>query len=123
MVFPIAPADLTMLAGDAATLLAAVGPAAEGVFVEEGVRLSGSASGGPFALATSARSEVLQEFEGGPGQIAVLPGADLRLPPDASDADRRRKLAEWIASKQNPLFARTIVNRAAYTELMKDWGR
>ena len=27
--------------------------------------------GGPFALATSARSNVLQEFEGGPGQIAL----------------------------------------------------
>jgi hypothetical protein len=46
-----------------------------------------------------------------PAGIAVLPGADLRLPPDASDADRRRKLAEWIASEQNPLLARTIVNR------------
>jgi lipoprotein-anchoring transpeptidase ErfK/SrfK len=40
-------------------------------FVEEAVRLAASASGGPFALATSARSEVLQEFEGGPGQIAL----------------------------------------------------
>ena len=28
-------------------------------------------AGGPFALATSARSNVLQEFEGGPGQIAL----------------------------------------------------
>ncbi|HEX5104183.1 MAG TPA: DUF1553 domain-containing protein, partial [Pirellulaceae bacterium] len=46
-----------------------------------------------------------------PAGIAVLPGADLGLPPDASDADRRRKLAEWIASEKNPLFARTIVNR------------
>ena len=27
--------------------------------------------GGPFALALSARSNVLQEFEGGPGQIAL----------------------------------------------------
>lgn len=39
-------------------------------FVEEGLALGGSA-GGPFALATSARSDVLQEFEGGPGQIAL----------------------------------------------------
>jgi hypothetical protein len=30
---------------------------------------------------------------------------------DASDAERRKKLAEWIASEHNPLFARTIVNR------------
>jgi lipoprotein-anchoring transpeptidase ErfK/SrfK len=40
-------------------------------FVEEAVRLSSTASGGPYALATSARSTVLQEFEGGPGQIAL----------------------------------------------------
>jgi L,D-transpeptidase catalytic domain len=40
-------------------------------FVEEGVSLSRAAHGGPFALATSARSAVLQEFEGGPGQIAL----------------------------------------------------
>ncbi len=36
---------------------------------------------------------------------------DFSLAPDAADADRRRKLVEWIASPQNPLFARTIVNR------------
>jgi lipoprotein-anchoring transpeptidase ErfK/SrfK len=40
-------------------------------FVEESVRVPGSQPGGPFALATSARSNVLQEFEGGPGQIAI----------------------------------------------------
>ena len=30
-----------------------------------------SEPGGPYALALSARSNVLQEFEGGPGQIAI----------------------------------------------------
>lgn len=49
-------------------------------FVEEAVALSARDAGGPFALATSARSQVLQEFDGGPGQIALhgtdnLPGA------------------------------------------------
>ncbi len=39
-------------------------------FVEEVLAIPGQA-GGPFALATSARSDVLQEFEGGPGQIAI----------------------------------------------------
>jgi lipoprotein-anchoring transpeptidase ErfK/SrfK len=39
-------------------------------FIEEGVALP-SHTGGPFALATSARSNVLQQFEGGPGQIAL----------------------------------------------------
>jgi lipoprotein-anchoring transpeptidase ErfK/SrfK len=42
-----------------------------GFFVEEGLRLSSSASGAPFALATSARSDALREFDGGPGQIAL----------------------------------------------------
>ncbi len=36
---------------------------------------------------------------------------DFALTADAPDAERRKKLAEWIASKENPLFARTIVNR------------
>jgi lipoprotein-anchoring transpeptidase ErfK/SrfK len=46
-------------------------------FVEEAVALSAAASGGPFALATSARSNVLQEFAGGPGQIALHGTANL----------------------------------------------
>ncbi len=33
--------------------------------------LSAGHSGAPYALALSARSRVLQEFEGGPGQIAL----------------------------------------------------
>lgn len=40
-------------------------------FIEETVALSGGAPGAPYALALSARSSVLQEFEGGPGQIAI----------------------------------------------------
>lgn len=41
-------------------------------FVEEAVALDSSRdSGGPFALAASARSNVLQQFGGGPGQIAL----------------------------------------------------
>jgi lipoprotein-anchoring transpeptidase ErfK/SrfK len=35
------------------------------------VRLSPEDVGAPFALALSARSDVLQEFAGGPGQIAL----------------------------------------------------
>jgi len=33
--------------------------------------MPGGVAGGPYALALSARSNVLQRFEGGPGQIAV----------------------------------------------------
>lgn len=40
-------------------------------FVEETVALRSGDPGAPFALALSARSYVLQEFAGGPGQIAL----------------------------------------------------
>lgn len=40
-------------------------------FIEEALALSSRDAGGPFALATSARSHVLHQFEGGPGQIAL----------------------------------------------------
>jgi lipoprotein-anchoring transpeptidase ErfK/SrfK len=40
-------------------------------FVEETLALKASDVGAPFALALSARSNVLQDFEGGPGQIAL----------------------------------------------------
>jgi lipoprotein-anchoring transpeptidase ErfK/SrfK len=39
-------------------------------FVEEAVRMLAGSAGAPFALALSARSTVLQEFAGGPGQVA-----------------------------------------------------
>jgi hypothetical protein len=40
-------------------------------FVEEAIQLRATDTGAPFALALSARSTVLQEFNGGPGQIAL----------------------------------------------------
>ena len=40
-------------------------------FVEESVQLRAKDVGAPFALALSARSKVLQEYAGGPGQIAL----------------------------------------------------
>lgn len=40
-------------------------------FVEEVIQLRAGDVGAPFALALSARSNVFQEFEGGPGQIAL----------------------------------------------------
>jgi hypothetical protein len=45
-------------------------PAGE-FFVEESIALRSYDVGAPFALALSARSAVLQEFDGGPGQIAL----------------------------------------------------
>jgi lipoprotein-anchoring transpeptidase ErfK/SrfK len=47
-------------------------PTPHGVFfVEEVIQLRATATGAPFALALSARSNVLQEFAGGPGQIGL----------------------------------------------------
>jgi lipoprotein-anchoring transpeptidase ErfK/SrfK len=40
-------------------------------FVEEAVQLQADDVGAPFALALSARSDVFQEFDGGPGEIAM----------------------------------------------------
>ncbi len=40
-------------------------------FVEETVTLNPQEVGAPYALALSARSNVLQEYDGGPGQIAL----------------------------------------------------
>jgi lipoprotein-anchoring transpeptidase ErfK/SrfK len=40
-------------------------------FVQEVLQITPAHPGGPYALALSARSSVFQEFEGGPGQIAI----------------------------------------------------
>jgi lipoprotein-anchoring transpeptidase ErfK/SrfK len=40
-------------------------------FVEEDIQLQPGDVGAPYALALSARSNILQEFDGGPGQIAL----------------------------------------------------
>jgi Protein of unknown function (DUF1553)/Protein of unknown function (DUF1549)/Planctomycete cytochrome C len=47
------------------------------------------------------------------GGVAALgaAGADFGLRPDAPEAERRRRLAAWISSPRNPLFARVVVNR------------
>ncbi len=48
-----------------------------------------------------------------PGGVAAVRGVDpgFDLPVDAGDAERRRRLADWISSERNPLLARVIVNR------------
>ncbi|MCA9137311.1 MAG: PSD1 domain-containing protein [Planctomycetales bacterium] len=48
-----------------------------------------------------------------PGGVASIKGVDgeFGLDESASDADRRQSLANWITDRQNPLFARVIVNR------------
>ena len=48
-----------------------------------------------------------------PGGIAALSGveSDFGLAQDSSDQERRTRLAQWMTSEKNPLFARVIVNR------------
>jgi hypothetical protein len=48
-----------------------------------------------------------------PGGVQAVTGdsADFQIPPDASDRERRLKLADWITRSASPLFTRVIVNR------------
>jgi hypothetical protein len=48
-----------------------------------------------------------------PGGLSGLRtvSAEFQLEPTSAEGERRRKLAGWIARDDNPLFARTIVNR------------
>lgn len=72
-------------------------------FVEEALALSGHDAGGPFALATSARSHVLREFEGGPGQIAVHGTANLSGAPGSAVSHGcirlRARAITWMARR------------------------
>lgn len=83
-------------------------------FVEETVALTSRYVGGPYALALSARSYVLQEFAGGPGQIAVhgvwnVGGA---MGTAASHGCVRLDTASitWIGQRIGPGVPVTIVN-------------
>jgi lipoprotein-anchoring transpeptidase ErfK/SrfK len=82
-------------------------------FVEESISLGPDAVGAPFALALSARSNVLQDFEGGPGQIALhglenvggVPGTAVshgcvRLP---------NAMMRWLAGRIGPGVPVTIL--------------
>ncbi|HEX2161355.1 MAG TPA: L,D-transpeptidase [Thermoleophilaceae bacterium] len=72
-------------------------------FVEEGVRLAPWHAGGPYALATSARSNVLQEFAGGPGQIALHGTAGLAGTPGSAASHGCIRLSTgaitWLARR------------------------
>ncbi len=53
-----------------------------------------------------------QGEEVGPGYPTALGGGDIPAPPVTAETTQRRKgLAEWIASPENPLTARVMVNR------------
>ena len=75
-------------------------------FVEESVRMLPGSAGGPFALALSARSDVLQEFEGGPGQIAIHGVANLGGTPGTAVSHGCVRLADrsirWLSARIAP---------------------
>jgi lipoprotein-anchoring transpeptidase ErfK/SrfK len=67
--------------------------------------IPGSA-GAPFALALSARSNVFQEFEGGPGQIALHGIANLGGTPGTAVSHGCVRLANgkisWLVARVGP---------------------
>ena len=82
-------------------------------FVEENVRIPAGRSGAPFALATSARSKVFQEFEGGPGQIAlhglVHVGGTLGTAVSHGCVRLANRSIAWLAKRIKPGDPVTIV--------------
>lgn len=84
-------------------------------FVEEMVPLSSTAAGAPFALATSARSNVLQRYEGGVGQIALHGTGNLdgAMGTAASHGCVRlgRSAIRWLARTMRPGVPITIRSR------------
>ncbi|MDG3005007.1 DUF1553 domain-containing protein [Paludisphaera mucosa] len=75
-----------------------------------------------YAVAPRPAGATRIQIRGNPGQpgevvaaggIASLAGTDPKfgLAPDAPEAERRIRLAGWIADARNPLFARVVVNR------------
>jgi lipoprotein-anchoring transpeptidase ErfK/SrfK len=75
-------------------------------FVEESILMPRGSAGAPYALALSARSNVLQEFEGGPGQIALHGVANLGGTPGTAISHGCVRLADadirWLAAHISP---------------------
>ena len=68
--------------------------------------------GGPFALALSGRSNVLQEFDGGPGQVALHGVANLGGTPGTAVSHGCVRLTNrqitWMAARIEPGVAVSI---------------
>lgn len=75
-------------------------------FVEETLQMPAGQAGGPLALALSARSNALQEFEGGPGQIAIHGRDNLGGTLGTAASHGCIRLAntsiEWLAARIGP---------------------
>jgi len=70
-----------------------------------------------------------KEAELTPGGLQALGDSDFGLTTNASDAERRRKLAAWLTAADNPLLGRVMVNRlwhhhfgAGLVETPSDFG-
>ena len=81
-------------------------------FVEEAIQLRATDVGAPFALALSARSTVLQEFDGGPGQIALHGLANIGGVPGTAVSHGCIRLdtsaMRWLATRIGPGVPVTI---------------
>ena len=81
-------------------------------FVEESILMPAGAAGAPYALATSARSNVLQEFLGGPGQIGIHGVQNLGGTPGTAVSHGCVRLADrpirWLAGRIRPGVPVTI---------------
>jgi lipoprotein-anchoring transpeptidase ErfK/SrfK len=75
-------------------------------FVEETLQMYPGELGGPYALALSARSNALQEFEGGPGQIALHGRDGLGGTLGQAESHGCMRLAtasiDWLAARIGP---------------------
>jgi lipoprotein-anchoring transpeptidase ErfK/SrfK len=75
-------------------------------FVEESVQLNAGETDGPYALALSARSNAVQEFEGGTGQIAIHGRQNLPAPLGTAASFGCIRVAtasiEWLAERTGP---------------------
>jgi lipoprotein-anchoring transpeptidase ErfK/SrfK len=84
-------------------------------FVEETLQMPASEPGGPYALALSARSNALQEFEGGPGQIALHGRDNLGGVLGAAESHGCVRLStqsiDWLAQRIGPGVPVTIAAR------------
>ena len=65
---------------------------------------------GPTHFLERGDSELKGEITA-PGGLSTLGADNFGLPANAPEAQRRRAFANWLTSPENPLFARTIVNR------------
>jgi lipoprotein-anchoring transpeptidase ErfK/SrfK len=83
-------------------------------FIEENIQLGPTGIGAPYALALSARSAVFQEFDGGPGQIALhgLLNVGGTLGTAASHGCVRlgNTAISWLAAHTGPGVPVTITN-------------